>query len=56
MTPEEAFALGAEAMRTEIAVRLITNHQPIGAVLGPVVLAMPLPRFQTPESQIIEEQ
>jgi len=54
MTNEEAFRLGAEAMRSEIAVRLITGGTPAGRIVAPVVLGYPLPKFQIPETWVIE--
>ena len=53
MTNEEAFHLGAEAMRTEIAARLMIKHAPAGLIVAPAVLAMPVPRFQVPEQQVV---
>lgn len=53
-TPEEAFRMGAESMRSEIAVRLLTKGG-AGAIMAPHVLSMPLPRFQIPEIVVIEE-
>lgn len=55
MTPEDYFRMGAEAMRSEIAVRLMTGGMPVGPIVAPVVLGMPLPRFQIPEHQTIGE-
>ena len=54
MTNEEAFRLGAEAMRSEVAVRLMAGGMPVGPIVAPLVLSMPLPRFQISEAQVIE--
>jgi hypothetical protein len=45
-TPQQYFNLGAEAMKTEIAVRLtMAGH----IEMAPKILEMPLPKFQEPE-------
>lgn len=49
MTLEEAFRLGAEAMRSDIAVRLMIHPAPWGLIAAPWVLGLPAPRFQIPE-------
>ena len=54
MTNEEAFRRGAAAMQSEIAVRLITGGTPAGRIVAPVVLGYPLPKFQIPETWVIE--
>jgi hypothetical protein len=45
-TPQQYFNLGAEAMKTEIAVRLtMAGH----IEMAPKILEMPLPKFQEEE-------
>lgn len=42
-------------MRIEIATRLLMKGG-AGMLLGPEILGMPLPRFQMPETFVIEEK
>lgn len=51
MTPQDYFKLGAEAMRTEICVRLMTGSNPNGVIIAHMILTMSLPKFQLPETQ-----
>ena len=53
MNPEDFFKLGAEAMRTEIATRLMMRGE---LKIAPLILKMELPRFQVPEKFSIEEE
>jgi len=50
---EEAFRMGAEAMKSEIAVRLMAKGG-AATVIAPLVLSMPLPKFKVPESFVVE--
>lgn len=51
-SPEEWFNLGADKMRTEIAVRFMLDGNTV--TLAPKILEIPLPMFNEPDISVID--
>lgn len=52
-TPEYYYNLGAKAMQSHIAAYFMMKNK---FDIAPLILKLPIPRFQIPEEQIMEEK